>query len=145
MRTKHDKRWRLPVSGVTLVEALAGSVLLGTLLVSILIAKGQLTIQARRAQDRLAACQVLDDFLEGWWPTRADAPHEAAGTVAGHAGWRWQMRRVTRETATALLAEVVAVEVFAPGQSDTTPAARVDILLPVTDKSDETSDGTNAG
>lgn len=130
MKRMCERRWRASTCALTLVETLAGSLLLGTLLVAILVARGQLAIQSRRAQDRLAACQMLDELMESWWPERDQFPRRSAGDVPGHEGWRWQTRLVASNEASALVAETVAVELFAPGQTDTVPAARVEILLP---------------
>ena len=139
MRTRRDKSWRRR-AGATLVEALAGMVLLGTLLVAMLVAKGRLTIQAQRAENRLQACQVLDGLLEGWWPDRKALPRSDTGGVPERPGWRWRTQIVESQSADAMRAQVVAVEVFAPNTRDRLPAARVEILLPLEDKPQDKAD-----
>ena len=49
---------------MTLVEAALGMALLGTLLVALLVATGQMTAQRGRAERRLEACQAIDALLE---------------------------------------------------------------------------------
>ncbi len=124
---------RLP-SGMTLVEVIVGTALLGTLLVSILLARGRLSVQTRRAEVRIEACAVLDGLLETWWSDRDRLPRAGEGAVPGRPGWSWRTRTVDREGAEVLRAEVVAVEVFRPapggGASGEPPAASVEILMP---------------
>jgi hypothetical protein len=129
MKKKPRTFWRRRARAATLVEALAGTLLLGTVLTGILIARGQLTVQARRADDRTDACAMLDDLLEAYWPARNDLPVEDAGDVPGHAGWRWRRREVARSEAEAFGGQIVAVEVFAPDAADAEPAARVELLV----------------
>jgi hypothetical protein len=145
VRTTRRKSWRRP-AGVTLVEAVAGTLVLGTLLVSVLTAKVQLDGQARRAAAKIAACEVLDGLLNGWWADPDGVPLWAQGEVPSHAGWRWRTRVPQRLDAKALQAKVVAVEVFAPGQTDKAPAAAVEILIPLSqDETKETRQGNDAG
>ena len=53
--------------GFTLIETLASLVILGTLLCSLIIARGNLMIQQTRAQNILEANEVLDQLLTKWW------------------------------------------------------------------------------
>jgi len=131
--------------GITLVEALLGTVLLGTLLVAIIVVKGRLTVQAARAEARVQACEALNDLLEGWWPDRESLPRDQAGEVPDRPRWRWQTRRVPNEEADAVRAEIVAVEVFAPDRRDTVPAARVELLLPRGDANASNADHAKKG
>jgi hypothetical protein len=115
---------------------------LGTLLVSILVARTQLERQDRRAQDRLAACAILDDLLAQWRDDPAAAPSggQGAGDVASANGWRWRSSIIPREDAAALNADVMAVAVFAPGQT-AEPAGRIEVLRPreIPDETDPTT------
>jgi hypothetical protein len=129
VKARRGNSWRQPAQGVTLVEVLAGSALLATLLVSILVARGQLAVQARRADNRMQACAILDDLLAGFWASRGTFPRSETGDVPNHDGWRWTAGTVPNEGADAMNADVVAVEVFAPGEDGATAAARVEILL----------------
>ncbi len=121
--------------GVTLVEALAGTVLLGTILVSILIARGRLRIQASLAEDRIAACAVMDELLNSWWPDGRELQADTTGEVPGKTGWRWKTETMHRPGLEQLAAKVVAVELFSPNKKS--PAARVELLLPVQKDSEQ--------
>jgi len=130
MRTRPGTLWRPRARGATLVEAVAGTFLLGTVLVSILLAKGRLATQVRRAEDALQACQVLDEFLNLWWADRDLLPHDAFGDVPGRDGWRWRTRPAANDDADALDADVIEVAVFPPGASvEAEPAVSVEIVL----------------
>jgi len=115
---------------VTLVETIAGTFLMGTLLVSILVAKGRLAVQERRAENQILACAVLSDLLEQRWPERDQLRSNSSGDVPGHEGWRWRTRILEDERGRTLHTKVVAVEVFAPNQDHPLPAVSVEILLP---------------
>ncbi len=124
---------------MTLVEAALAMALLGTLLVSLLVATSQMTAQRGRAERRLEACRAIDQLVESWWPKRADLPRSGSGYVPGHPDWTWRTSLVTNDRAKALGAEVVAVEVFVSEAANQEPAACVEILLtPATQKAGKT-------
>ncbi len=110
---------------------MVGTVLLGTLLVSVLMARVQLNRQARQAQVSIQACQVLDELLRTWWADPSTLPRDAQGRVPNRPEWRWRTQTVQSQEAEALYSDVLAVEVFAPGQAESGPAAGVEILLPI--------------
>jgi len=115
---------------VTLVEALAGTAVLGSLLVSILIGAVRLQGQAGRAERRLQACRVVDQLLEAWWRNPEEFPRRDEGSVSEGDGWRWRTQVLPSGPERVLRGEVVAVEVFAAGERDGEPAARVEVLVP---------------
>ena len=144
MRGRSQKYWRRRACGLTLVEALAGTALMATVLVAILLAAGRMKAQSRGAAMREEGCLIADGLLRAWWPDRHKLPRDARGAVGGKAGWHWRTRRVASEEAAALGGEIVALEVFAPGGSGE-PAARVEIVLPGEDKGeDDAGQGTDA-
>jgi hypothetical protein len=116
--------------GFTLVEALAGMTILGTLLAGIIVADARLIRHSGQAGRQVEACEIADGLLETWWAKKETFPRNAAGEVQGHKGWRWRTRPVNKKVAEALAAEIIAVEVFAPDQRDDGAAVRVEILLP---------------
>lgn len=134
--------WRRSTRGVTLVEAVLGTAILGSLLVSVLLAASRLHVQASRAESRIAACRVADGLLEAWWPKPDAFPRASEGAVAGSGGWSWRTRVVENAAARTVKAEVVALEIFAPGAGRETPAARVELLLP--EKTDAGQSGPDA-
>ncbi len=121
-------------SGLTLIEVLAATVLLGGLLASIVLAAGRLSAQTRSSAVRREAAAIADGLLAGWWRLEADEfPRSGGGDVPGKAGWRWRTSRAEVAEAEALGGEVVAVEIFPP-DSAKQPAVRVEIILPPTQK-----------
>lgn len=128
--------------GMTLVEAVAGTAILGSLLVSILIGASRFQVQAGRAERRLEACGVADGLLEAWWANIGGFPRTGRGSVAGRDGWSWRTTLVENAGARALGGEVVALEVFGPGGRTDEPAVRVELFLP--EKKDETQTGSDA-
>src|SRR5437667_12469498 len=80
-------------AGVTLVEVLAGLLLLGTVLASALIARGRFLRQWAAADQRLAAAHAADAMLATW--LGAPAPSAAVpgpGAVADLNGYSWPPR-----------------------------------------------------
>lgn len=78
-------------TGLTLIEVLAATVLLGVLLAGVVVASARHTRQTRLAQDRLAALEVADRLLTDWVLVRGGAIDEAEGLVEGRPGWRWRV------------------------------------------------------
>lgn len=142
MRGQSVARWRRSRRGITLVEAIAGSAILGSLLVAILLGAARLQAQAARAQRRIDACRVADRILEGWWAKRDEFPRRAEGSVAGRPGWTWRTQVVENESARALRGEVVALAVFGPDTREGEPVAQVAVFLP--EKEDEGQVGPDA-
>jgi hypothetical protein len=119
--------------------------LLGTLLVTLLVATSRMTTQRGRAERRLEACRAIDTLIESWWPKRGDLPRSGAGYVPGHPDWTWRTSLAPNDAAKTIAAEVVAVEVFVPGATDQEPAARVEILMPQAAKKAESEEPGNTG
>jgi len=127
---------------MTLVEVVAGTAILGTVLASVIIADARLTAQARKAAAMQEACEVADGLLEGWWSGQAPLPRNDEGTAAAGGRWRWRMRVVPNKQAEALGAEVVALEIFDASRGSNEPAARVELM--VARKEHAFTDGTDA-
>ena len=105
--------------------------LLGTLLVSILVASGRMRKQSHAADLRVEACRMADDLLATWWQDRKNFPRSGSGDVPERPGWRWRTRVVESREAWAVYGEVVALEILSEAQPGAAPMARVEILLPV--------------
>ena len=121
-------RWR--PRGLTLVEVLAGMVLLGTLLVWIILADARATAQAHKASVRLQACRIAEGLLQEWWPNRRQFPRQGNGEPPGREGWTWRTNVAADGEAEALGAETIVLEIFAPEAPADSPAASVAVLLP---------------
>ena len=142
MNESFKPRSRRRRRGTTLVEAVAGTALLGCLLVAILVAHGRMTVQASRASLRVEACRIADRLLADWWLDTDQLPRDGSGAVAGHPGWTWRTQRLANDTAAALKADAVALSLFGPGQPAGLPAARIELLVPI--HVDQTVQGVHA-
>src|SRR3954463_9256722 len=76
--------------GVTLVEVLAGLVLLGTVLASVMIARGRFLRQWAQAEQRLAAVRAADLMVSRWIAAGPQAvPVPAQGLVDDLPHYAW--------------------------------------------------------
>jgi len=114
---------------LTLVEALAGTVLLGTVLAAVLLADGRLAQQESRAQHRLEAQAAANSLLAAWWSDRDALPLAADGDVPGHDGWRWRTAVVPNAVAEELGANVVRLEIVDATSDSPHPLASVEVLV----------------
>ncbi len=137
MCRKYLNRWK--PNGLTLVEVLAGSALLGTVLVLILITSGRLNTHSVRAANYTKAYRVADGLLEQWWPEKEAFPRNDSGDVPDHEYWRWQTSIVSNDEAQELGAEVVALEII-DSQNPLEPLAHIEIMLPVENDEEQSTD-----
>jgi len=115
---------------MTLVEAVVGMALLGTMLVAMLLAMSRMNVQSARAERRLEAARVLDGLLRRWWEQPDRIPRNSEGVDAEFPDWLWRTRRIEDDNAAALETEKIAVELFpVEPTDDKTPAASVELLL----------------
>jgi len=94
MNVKQKTLWRRS-AGVTLVEVLASLLLMGSLIVGLVLARGRLVQQHADAQAKLQAVEVADAILAQWWAQDPPAvPVDAQGEIASHPGWIWQTQHI---------------------------------------------------
>jgi prepilin-type N-terminal cleavage/methylation domain-containing protein len=99
--------------GVTLIEVLAGLVILGTLLVSIAAARGRFARQWIEADRRLAAVRSADALLGQWMAgPPQNIPLRGQGELPGVPKFDWRTRTIPSRDADDLRAIVVRLEVF---------------------------------
>ena len=120
-------------AGLTLVEVLAAVMLLGTVLVSGLMASARQRGQAADAERRLEACRIADELLAQWWSDPEGMPAADQGIVPGRGGWRWRTEVVRNGEAQVLNAQVVALTVFG-GDVEAPPLVRIEVLRPREDQ-----------
>jgi hypothetical protein len=110
---------------------LAGLLLLGTLLVSVTVARGRFIQQWTAADRKLTAIRWADGQVAQWLAGPATAvPVNAEGTLDAPAKCGWRTRRVPDVSAEALGAAVVRLEVIDRENGDAALAS-VDFLLRV--------------
>jgi type II secretory pathway pseudopilin PulG len=115
--------------GTTLIEVLAGLVVLGTLLVSVAIARGRFVRQWSEADRKLAAAATADAQVARWLAGPPDAvPINGEGPVGSPANCAWRTRVVPDESAAKLGAAVVRYEI-ADRSAANVVLVRVDFLL----------------
>jgi prepilin-type N-terminal cleavage/methylation domain-containing protein len=96
--------------GMTLIEVLVALVILGTLLVCTIIARGRYLRQSALAQRKLAAVAALDAMLCDW--RLGSEPLPDAGVVPTDRRFSWQSRIIERNDAQTIGAKVLSVQVF---------------------------------
>lgn len=122
---------RRSAAGVTLVEAVLGAALLGSLLVSVLVGASRLQAQAARAEARIEALAVADRLLKTWWAEPETFPRRGAGRLED--GWTWRTQVRPSEAARDLGGEVVRVDLFRPEARTDDPDVTVEVFLPKAD------------
>ena len=104
---------------MTLIEVIAGLVVLATLVCALTIARGRFMRQWESAQRRTQAVEAMDRMLAGWigGAGAEDAiPVPARGTLAGVDGCAWRTQWVGDAGAMRVGAGVVRVEVLDGGR-----------------------------
>ena len=94
----------------TLIEALAGLVVLGVLLVSITIARGRFLRQRALAEQKIAAVAAVDRLVSQWMAGTSSAiPLSASGPLDGLPSHTWRTRVI--ENKSDLNASIIRLEV----------------------------------
>jgi len=97
--------------------------------VSLVLASAKLSVQSRRAEDRIKACRIADNLLRNWRKTPNKTPGSASGPVAGHKGWAWRTREVENKQVAELKGRAVVLEIRSPEAEKSEPSASVEIML----------------
>src|SRR5437764_11169482 len=91
--SRTSSRARARPRAATLIEALAGLVVLGTLLVSITIARGRFMRQRALAEQKIAAAAAVDALVSKWMTgSGAAIPLSDAGPLDGLPNYTWHTR-----------------------------------------------------
>jgi hypothetical protein len=119
---------------MTLIELLAGLVVLGTVLASISLARGRFLRQWSEAEQRMQATRVVDRMLADWLGGPADrVPVPGQGTLLGMKQHVWRTTPRRDRAVEDLGAMVVRLEVFERTESTAAsrrPVVSVDFVLP---------------
>jgi type II secretory pathway pseudopilin PulG len=115
--------------GATLIEVLAGLVILGTLLVSVTMARGRFLRQWAEADRRIVAARETDQLIEAWLSESSrDVPISSQGATDDSDHHPWRTRVIPSPAAASVGAIVVRLQVFERSE-DETPLSSVDFLL----------------
>ncbi|MEO1616965.1 MAG: prepilin-type N-terminal cleavage/methylation domain-containing protein [Planctomycetota bacterium] len=115
--------------GLTLVEVIAALVLLGTLVVSTLLAFSRHRRQLRAADDRLQAVAIADEILPKLMAESNGLTVGQRGTIAGRPDWFWQTSLVGTTVVATLPMHVIRFEI----RSKTNPErllTRIEMVRP---------------
>ncbi len=116
--------------GATLIEVLAGLVLLGTILSSALVARGRFQRQWRAADDKLAAVRAADELVSEWIAAPAGAaPVPGEGAVSHTSDLRWRTTWLRDPYALRLGARAARLEIRDGRNGSSRPLATVEVLL----------------
>jgi type II secretory pathway pseudopilin PulG len=97
---------------MTLIEVLAGLVVLGTVLASVTIARGRFMFQAARAQQKLQATRAVDEMLSSWLSgPPQNIPVPSQGAIGGSSTLIWRTQYAPHLSAQSLDAHVVRIDV----------------------------------
>ena len=115
-----------------MIEVLAGLLVLGTLVVSVLIARGRFAAQMAQADERAAAIKALDAQVTTWLSgPPQNVPIGRQGALPDAPGAFWQTRLIHQPSADRLDAAVLHVVVFKrlTGSTRMLELASLDVLL----------------
>ena len=147
-----------PNSGLTLVEVIFSLVLVGTLMVTLLMAHRRNTDQLALAEKQLVAIDALDQMMGAFYKSSngqssngqssngqaSEQPlfEQITGEVPGNPELRW--RRFVRNEGTAggHVAVVLRVEVFAPSFREGKTLADVEVITSVASSPESSSPET---
>jgi hypothetical protein len=120
---------------MTLIEVVAGLVILGTILASLAIARGRFARQWSVADRKLNAVRALDALVADWMNVPGSSvPLNRQGAVPDAAKLIWRTRVLSDPAATKLCAAIVRVDIFDRADAEremATPIASVDLLVHV--------------
>ena len=125
------RRRRLVRRGTTLIELLAGLVVLGVLLVAVGMARARFMRQSAEAEQRLADVRAADALLSRWLDGPSpQVPLHDQGRLDGSADRIWRTRLKNEPSASALGALVVRLEIV-DGHGPHGPNAQAEFAVDV--------------
>ncbi len=129
MRSKNSSR-SCRRRGLTLIEVMASLAILGSLLVSLLMAKARSIQQWNAANRRIEATAAADGLLAEWWPKPSTLPRQATGKVAGTETLSWRTRVIEDQAMEGFGIEIVRLEIIDEQTVEKMdPLITVDLLL----------------
>ena len=97
---------------MTLIEVLAGLVVLGTVLASVTIARGRFMHQAARAHQKIEATRAVDEMISTWLSGPPDAIRvPSQGSLEGTTNLSWRTAWRADRAAESLGARIVRLDV----------------------------------
>jgi prepilin-type N-terminal cleavage/methylation domain-containing protein len=115
--------------GFTLIEVLAGLILMATIMSTAMVAFNRHRKQAMASQRLLVGAQMADATLEQLSQLNEGIPESSTGMVAGQPTWRWQTQLIGLAKPAGVDAAVIR---FSIQQEDGRELIRVDLAKPLT-------------
>jgi type II secretory pathway pseudopilin PulG len=103
--------------GLTLVEVVAGLLLLATLLTAVLTAFRTHAAQIRHARERLQANDMANELLRGWLAQGAMPPIGTQKPLDGTDGWAWRIAADGLVQTEPVRIESIRVEIVRSGDA----------------------------
>lgn len=110
--------------GVTLLEVVVALALMGSVLVTSLLAFTRHREQLALAENRLEATVIADRMLADWSAQRGGVPVGASGVVPGRPRWSWDTRVIGTTRLATVAMQVIRFEIY---QRDARDIALVDV------------------
>jgi hypothetical protein len=99
-------------AGFTLLELIAGSVLMATLLVSLILAIAQQRSSQKLAEDRQTATMLADQLLAEWMDTAQGVPLGGRGVLPSMNQWFWRTSVIGNQSLFGKPAAVVRLDII---------------------------------
>lgn len=95
---------------MTLVEVVAATLLVGTLVTGSLIARARYVTAMKTAQWQMTATEIARNMITTWQLENADLSAEAGGSVEGRPKWAWKRSAETKDVADGVASMIVTLE-----------------------------------
>jgi len=115
--------WRRSRLGLTLIEVVAATVILGTLLVGVVLVKSRHTHQLAVSARQRAAVRAADELISGWWHKPRGVPIGECGTIPTDESLVWETRLVENREVSKMGGQVVRVSVRSAKSTTVEPTA----------------------
>lgn len=122
------RKWRN--EGLTLIEVIASIALLGSILVSMLLAHSRLVRQSVRAERTRQATTLADDLLADWF-VNGTVPLSGSGTIPNHPEFRWEVRPIQGIRSLPVEASIVEFQVRENRSDARKPLFSTELLIEV--------------
>jgi Tfp pilus assembly protein PilV len=95
---------------MTLVEVVAATLLVGTLVTASLTARARYVTAMKTAMWQITATEIARNMLTDWRLEEADMKVEGRGVVEGRPGWAWSRSAEIREVADGVSSKIVTLK-----------------------------------
>lgn len=113
----------------TLIEVIAGLILMGSLVASGLVALSSHQHAILLAKQKLQANQIAEMLLTNWYEVQGRVPLRDQGIIGSQSGWIWRTQPVGLRSVCGLEANVIRLEVLGQVGRNVDPQILVSIEL----------------